>query len=101
MSRKLVAAARLKIILKTIPALFIREPLMAFAFLARDNYDLPRQPKITRVTNKFIDKERGSESFDTNPSSLALLLTVVPFAYARGRFRNKSLSYNSPYTPPI
>jgi hypothetical protein len=28
---------------------FIREPLMAFAFLARDNYDLSRQLKITRV----------------------------------------------------
>jgi len=74
---------------------------MAFAFLARDNYDLPRQFKNTRVTNKFIDKERGSESFDTNPSSLALLLTVVPLACARGRFRNESLPYNSPYTPPI
>ena len=88
-------------IIKTIPALFIRERLMAFAFLARDNYDLPRQLNNTRVTNKFIDKERGSESFDTNPSSLALLLTVVPLACARGRFRNESLPYNSPYTPPI
>jgi hypothetical protein len=47
--------------------LFIRELLTAFAFLARDNYDLSRQRKITRVTYKFIDKERGSESFDTNP----------------------------------
>jgi len=68
MSRKLAAVARLKFILKTIPALFIRERLMAFAFLAHDHYDSPRQLKITRVTNKFIDKERGSESFDTNPS---------------------------------
>src|SRR5215470_15122211 len=101
MSRKLTAVARLEIILKTIPALFIRERLMAFAFLARDNYDLPRQLQNTRVTNKFIDEERGSESFDTNPSSLALLLTVVPLACARGRFRNESLPYNSPYTPPI
>jgi len=66
-----------------IPPLFIRERLMAFAFLARNNYDSSRQLKITRVTNKFIDKERGSESFDTNPSSLALLLTVVPLVYAR------------------
>jgi hypothetical protein len=83
LSRKLTAVARLKVILKTITALFIRERLMAFAFLARDNYDLSRQLKITRVTNKFIDKERGSESFDANPSSLALLHTVVPLVYAR------------------
>jgi hypothetical protein len=93
--------ARLKIILKTIPALFFKEILMAFAFLARGNYDSFGQFKITRVTNKFIDKERGSESLDTSPSSLTLLVTVVPLACARGRFRNKSLPYNSPCTPPI
>jgi hypothetical protein len=52
-----------------IPALFIRERLMTFAFLAHDNYDSPRQYKITRDIDKFIDKERGSESFDTNPPS--------------------------------
>jgi hypothetical protein len=73
---------------------------MAFAFLAHDNYDSPRQHKITRVTNKFINKERGSESFDTNPCSLALLNKVVPLVCARGRFRNKSLPYNSPYLHP-
>jgi len=28
---------------------------MAFAFLALDNYDSPRQLTNTRVTNKFID----------------------------------------------
>jgi hypothetical protein len=50
------------------PRVFIRERLMAFAFLAHDNYDSPRQLNNTRVTNKFIDKERGSELFDTNPS---------------------------------
>jgi hypothetical protein len=66
-----LAQARLKIILKTIPALFIRERLMTFAFLAHDYYDSSRQFKITRVIDKFIDKERGSESFNTNPSSLA------------------------------
>jgi hypothetical protein len=37
------------------PRVFIRVRLMAFAFLAHDNYDSPRQLKITRVTNKFID----------------------------------------------
>jgi hypothetical protein len=36
---------KLKIILRTIPAIFIRERLMAFAFLAHDNYDSPRQRK--------------------------------------------------------
>jgi hypothetical protein len=56
---------------------------MAFAFLARDNYDLSRQLKITRVTNKFIDKERGSDLSMRTYSSLALLLTVVPLVYAR------------------
>jgi hypothetical protein len=70
MSRKLAAVARLKIFLKTIPALFIRERLMAFAFLAHDNYDSSRQLKTTRVIYKFIDKERGSESFETNPHGL-------------------------------
>jgi hypothetical protein len=52
----------------TIPAIFIRDRLMAFAFLAHGNYDSSRQLKITRVIDIFIDKERGSESFDTNPS---------------------------------
>jgi hypothetical protein len=66
----MLAVARLKIILKTITSLFIRERLMAFAFLAHDNYDSPRQLKITQVIDKFIDKERGSESLDTKPPSL-------------------------------
>jgi len=38
------------------PRVFIKERLMAFAFLAHDNYDSPRQLKITRVMDKFIDK---------------------------------------------
>jgi len=66
----MLAVARLKIILKTITALYIRERLMAFAFLAHDNYDSPRQLKITQVIDIFLDKERGSEYLDTNPPGL-------------------------------
>jgi hypothetical protein len=51
-------------------ALFIRERMMAFAFLAHDNYDSSGQLKITQVIDIFIDKERGSEFFDTNPPGL-------------------------------
>src|SRR5262249_25403403 len=68
LSRKLAALARLQIIRKPIPALFITDGLMAFPFSAHDNDYSSRQLKISRVTNKFIDKERGSEPFDTNPS---------------------------------
>ena len=53
-----------------ITALFIRERLMAFAFLAHDNYDSSRQLKITQVKYIFIDNKRGSEFFDTNPPGL-------------------------------
>src|SRR5262245_16644523 len=52
---------------RTIPALFIREGLMAFAFLAHDNYDSPRQPTITRVTNTFINERKRFGIFRHEP----------------------------------